>query len=403
VTGAGFGRLRRGSAGGALIAGQVALSVVLLVGAAMLTRSLRRVQSVDLGLDRDHLLILEVDARTRGYDGERLAALAHALRERLEATPGVTAAAYSDNGIFSGSEWHSRIAVPGFSSGNPADSTIATDLIGPDYFRAIGGRILSGRELGPGDEGRSARIAVVNSSFARFYFGTEAAVGRTFTIQDSIPIVIVGVAADVRDHRLAGAPERRAYYPYLRTDPRVSPPMGLRFAIRTRSDPATMVDPVRAAVAAVDPQLAIDRVAPLGTLVRQSIREERLVVRLASVFGILALVLAATGLYGILTQATRRRTVEIGLRAALGAGRGEVVRLVVVEALTVVGVGAAIGLPLALGAARLLRAQLHEIGAVDPISIALVLVVLALSASAAALVPAVTAARVSPLVALRAD
>jgi ABC-type antimicrobial peptide transport system permease subunit len=164
-----------------------------------------------------------------------------------------------------------------------------------------------------------------------------------------------------------------------------------------------MVEQVRKIVVEIDPLLPIDGIDPLPVLMRQSIREERLVAHLASAFGLLALLLASLGLYGIMTYAVRRRTAEIGLRSALGAQRNDVLRLVLSDALGLVLGGMVVGVPLALASARLLRAQLHGVGAVDPVSIGLALLVLVVSALVAALLPALSASRVSPLVALRAD
>jgi predicted permease len=403
VTGALGTRGRRSSLGSLIIGGQVALSVVLLVGAAMLTRSLRNVQSVGVGLDRDHLLILDVDINAHGYVGEPLTILAHTIRERLAATPGVTAVAFSENGIFSGTDWHTEIAIPGFAPRARDDSVIATDNVGPGYVRGIGGRLLAGRDIAPTDEGHPVRVAVVNQSFANFYFRGENAVGKSFLIEDSIAIAIVGVMADTRDHDLEKRPDRRAYFPYVPTDTVVSNPTSLRFAVRTSGDPRGMVEQVRKIVVEIDPLLPIDGIDPLPALMRQSIREERLVAYLATAFGLLALLLASLGLYGIMTYAVKRRTAEIGLRSALGAQRNDVLRLVLSDALGVVLGGMVVGVPLALASARLLGAQLHGVGSVDPISIGLALLVLVVSALAAALLPALSASRVSPLVALRAD
>jgi len=283
------------------------------------------------------------------------------------------------------------------------DSEIATDNVGPDYARGIGAHLLTGRDISADDEGRPARVAVVNQSFARFYFPHESAVGKYFRIQDSIAIKIVGVLADTRDHQLDGVPDRRAYFPYVPTDTRVSNPRELRFEVRTDGDPNALADPVRKAVLAIDPLLPIDGLDALPVLMRQSIREERLVASLASGFGGLALLLAGIGLYGVMTYAVTRRTGEIGLRTALGAQRLDVVRLVVLDALRLVAAGVIVGVPLALASARLVHAQLHGVATVDPTSIGVALLVLATSAVAAALLPALRASRVSALVALQSE
>jgi predicted permease len=397
-------RGQRAPLGKLLIAGQVALSIVLLVGAAMLVRSLRNVQSVELGLDRDHLLIVDLDINAHGYTGERLGSLVHTLHDRVAALPGVSAVSYSVNGIFSGTESLTNIQVPGFVARVPDDSSIAYDQIGPNYARAIGGRMLQGRDFTVTDQSRyPANLAILNESAAKLYFPKGNAVGQFVRFTDTTVMQIVGVMADTRDHELAGDPGRRIYFTYLNTDTTFTVAGSLRLEVLTRGEPSALVQPVRKAIVAVDPSLPIDGVAPLTQLMKQSIAEERLVARLATGFGVMALVLAGIGLYGVMTYAITRRTGEIGLRAALGATRADVIRMVLFDALRLVGAGIVVGLLLALPLTRLLRAQLHGVGAVDPASMGAAIAVLAISAVIAVLVPALRASRVSPIVALRAE
>jgi hypothetical protein len=241
---------------------------------------------------------------------------------------------------------------------------------------------------------------------ATFYFPRERAIGQFVHFNDSIAVQIIGVVGDIRDHTLDGPPVRRIYFPYAHTDTQpgqLGAPGSLRFEIRTVGDPTMLVQPIRRAVLAVDSSLPIDGVDPLVTLMRQSIRQERLVARLATAFGLLALSLAAIGLYGVMTYAVTRRTGELGLRIALGGRAADVVRLVLGDAMRLVLAGLAAGLPLALATARLLRTQLHDVGTADPVSIATAIVVLSASALIAVLAPALRAARVAPLEALRSE
>jgi len=403
VAGSALGqRGQRAPLGKLLIIGQVALSVVLLVGAGMLVRSLRNIESVDVGLDRDHLIIVDVDINARGYSGAPLDNLVHTLRDRISALPGVKGVAYSENGIFSGTESGTNIQVPGFTMREPSDSNVAYDQASPGYATATGGHLLQGRDLAPSDEGKLARVVLVNQSLAQFYFPNKSAVGQFLHMQDSVALEIIGVMADTRDHDL-GVPSRRIYFPYAHHDTIIGPPGSLTIEVRTAGDPSAMVQRVRQEVVAVDPSLPIDDVTPLPTLMKNSIGAERLVAKLASAFGVLALLLAAIGLYGVMTYAITRRTGEIGLRVALGAQRANILNMVLVDALRLVAVGVALGLPLALAATRLLRTQLHGVDPIDPISIGLAVVVLSLSAVVAVLIPALRASRVSPIVALRAE
>jgi len=398
--------LRRGRVplGMLLVVGQVALSIVLLVGATMLVRSLRNVQSTDVGIDRDHLVIVDVDATSRSYIGPRLGPFANRLRDRLAAVPGVAAVAFSENGIFSGTESATTIEIPGFTMRQPADSQIAYDQVGAGYMHAIGAHLLAGRDIERGDEAGLPRVMVVNQSLAHFYFG-DTAVGKFIHFNDSVAVQIVGIVADIRDHDLSAPMQRRAYFPFAHASDSLNLgwPGSLRLEVRTAGDPSAMVQPLRAAILGVDPVLPIDGIDPLVTLMRDSISQERLLAKLATAFGVLALVLAAVGLYGVMTYAITRRTGEIGLRVALGAQRGGVIRMVVGDVLRLVVTGIVIGLPLALATVRLLGAELHDVSPTDPASIAIAIVVLTLSALAAGLLPALRASRVSPIVALRAE
>ncbi len=396
-------RGNRMALGKLLIAGQVALSVVLLVGAAMLVRSLRNVQSVDVGLDRDHLLIVEVDAEARGYTGPRLRQLAHDLRDRIAAIPGVDAVTFSQNGIFSGSESGVTFEIPGFVPRTPNDTNTAYDVVGPDYVRGIGGRLVAGHDLSTSDESRAGRVALVNNAFATTYFPDENAVGKFFHLEDSAAVEILGVVADTHDHALKGKPDVRVYLSYAQNYPATGPVVQLRLIVRTHGEPAPIAAPVRKAIIAIDPSLPIDNIDPLSQLMQQSIREERLVAKLATGFGVLALLLASIGLYGVMTYAITRRTREIGLRVALGAQQYDLVRSIVFESLGLVIAGIVFGVPIALGSVRLLRAQLTGVGTIDVPSIAAALGALVISAFVASLMPALRASRVSPLVALRAD
>lgn len=391
----------RNPLGRALIAGQVALSMVLLVGAALLVRSLRHIQAVDTGLDRDHLIVADVDAYSRGYRDERLATLAQALSARLGLIPGVEAVTYSENGIFSGTESASNLGVPGFMARESQDSISYADKVGPGFVRAIGARLLRGRDFEATDVAGSAPVLLVNESFARFYFGDRDPVGTTIRVNDSTHAQIVGVMADLKDRSLTAASRRRYYTSYVQQP--VGSPGALRLLVRTTGDPARLVQDVRRAILAHDAQLPIDGVSPLSRLMQRSIREGRLLTRLATGFGVVALLLAAIGLYGVMSYAITRRTGEIGLRVALGARRGVVIRMVLGDALRLVFIGVAVGVPLALASTRFLRSQLYGVTATDPLAMGLALAVLLTSAVVAAMLPAIRASRVAPVVALREE
>jgi predicted permease len=371
----------------------------------MLVRSLRAVQGTNTGIDRDHLLIVDVDAQTRGYQGARLSNLAHELRDRIQAMSGVAGVSFSENGLFSGNDSRTSFELPGFTMRSKSDSIINYDVVGPSFVSTMGGRMITGREFTAADEAGLPREGILNQAAAEFLFPGESAIGKYLHFSDSVAVRIIGVTADVRDQSLRAEPARRLYLSYVHADDpqNFGPPGALNLVVRTAGDPALAMTAVRRAIQAVDPSLPINGLAPLTTLMRQSIREERMVARLATIFGALALLLAAIGLYGVMNYAVSRRTGEIGLRVALGAQTSDVIGMVLRQGLTMVAVGLGVGLPLAVVGMRVLRAQSTAAGPIDVSAIAVAVLVLAASAVVAVLVPARRASRVAPGIALKAD
>lgn len=399
------GRLRgrgRIPVGRLLVPLQVGLSLVLLTGTAGLARGLQHTETASMGLDRDHLLVAVLDPARRGVSGPAFLALTDRLVARIGALPGVRAVTYSQNGLFDGYESTALVAIPGFAGRTSDDSLLPYDLVGPGYARAIGATLVRGRELDARDGHGQPSVAVINEAAERFYFGGADAIGKTIYFDAGVPTTVVGVVGDVRDHSLGGPDVRRAYVPYAQEIADADAP-SLVLEIRAHGDPAAMAAPVRAAIASVDADVPIVDVNPLAVRVRESIRQERLLVSLAFGFGLAALLLAAVGLYGVMSYAVTRRTGEIGLRSALGASRGGVLRLILRDGLRLVGLGVAAGLPVAWVAARALQSQLHDVPAADSVSMAVALGVLVVCATVAALVPALRAARVAPAVALTSE
>ncbi len=394
-------RGQRAPLGKLLIASQVTLSVVLLVGATMLARSLRNTQATDIGVDRDHLVIVDVDVLARGYRGPALNRLAGDLRDRIAAIPGIAAVGFTENGVFSGTDNGTTLQVPGFAARSVEDTLIAYDHVSAGYFAATGTRVVEGRELTEADENRHVQTVVVNASFAKFFFPGVSAVGRFFR-SDSLTLQIVGVVGDIHQNDIKETKLRRMYLPYVNTDS-AGEPGALRLVVRTVGDPPSLVQQIRKAVVSVDRSLPIDGVDPLSALLRDSISQERLVAQLATAFGALALLLAAIGLYGLMTYTISRRTREIGLRIALGAQRGQVLGLVLLDAMQLVVVGLVVGVFAAYLSTGLLKTQLNGVNPGDPLSIAVAAVILLSAAIVAALLPALRAARVEPIIALRSE
>lgn len=379
-----------------LVVAQVALSVLLLVGTGMLVRSMQRLQTTDIGVARDRLVLVEVDAERAGYKGARLLNLMRQLIARANETPGVAAATLSENGIFSGTESGTNVRVEGFTAQSDADSNLAYDDVAPGYFHTVGARIIQGRDFEARDNESGAKVAVLNQTAARFFFPRGGALGAHIS-SDSSTYEIVGVAADVEEQDLRAQPSRRLYVSSFQIP---ETPGHFSLEVRTAGDPNALGESLRRSLATVDPSLSL-HVESLTDLIQESISQDKLVARVVSVFGILALALAALGLYGVMTYATTRRTSEFGLRMALGADPGSVLRLVLGEAMLLVAGGVMVGMPAALGAMQLVRHQLYEIGLLDWPSIFVALLVLSASAALAGYVPARRAARVGPLVALQ--
>jgi predicted permease len=400
VSGALGSRGRRLPLSALLIAAQVALSLMLLAGAGLLVRSLRGLDTMDVGLARNRLLVADVDLVRRGYDSARVATLAKDIAERLRRIPGVRAVTFSENGIFSGIESANSLQAEGFRATTSADTVAFYDQVGPGYVHGIGARLVAGRDLTENDAGAAPRVMLVNETFAKFYFKDSSPIGRHIYI-GPVTWEIVGVIADTKDHDLRSEAVRRMYFPYLRP---VGAPGALVFSIQSSgANPAALAPTVRQVIATADPLLPIDSTDPVSSLMRSSVRDARLVARVATGFGLIALLLASIGLYGVMTYAMARRTGEVGLRVALGAQRSQVVRMVLIDALRIVGVGIVIGLPLALFLVRLLKSQLYNVSPTDPVSIGVALTVLVASGIAAAWLPAARAARIQPTVALREE
>jgi predicted permease len=386
------------SAGRVLVAGQVALSLVLLVGMSLLQRSLSRLQHADLGLDRNHLLVAEIDAQRSGYDGPSRSALVRDLMTRVAGISGVSAVSVSRNGLYSYHESRVPVTVTGYIPRNASDSSSYSDDVGPGYVRAIGAHLLAGRDLRASDGQGASRVVLINQSFARQYFRSDAPLGRRVVTGDASREV-VGVVADVQDHGVRDGPVPRLYRSMLDDEP----PETFVLDIRTSIAPGALIAPVRRALTQANASLKVTSVQSLGTLLDDSISQDRVTTLLLTVFGLVALGLASIGLYGVMSYNTLRRTSEFGLRSALGATRSALMLMVLRETGRLLAAGIGIGLAASLVAVRVLRTQVFQTPLVDPVSIGLAVTVLGVALLLATSLPARRAARISPLVALRSD
>jgi putative ABC transport system permease protein len=394
---------------GALVSAEIAISLVLLVGAGLLVRSFWSMLQVNPGLDPRQVGFAQIwipvpnDPSKNPYatPAQRSAYVNEVIR-RVAELPGVEAVGMSASNRtpFSGSGVTQRFAFVGESDA-PADLRRAQfQVASPDYFTTLRAPILSGRAFTPGDVPGSEPVAIVNQTLAKTQSPGKDPVGRSLALGRQ-SVRIVGVIADVKDHSLTEPAWPRIYFAYAQHT--MGWAGGLRLIIRTAGPPNGVVPQIRPILGEADSRFRNSSAVPVADLMRDSVAQERLLARLASGFGLMALLLAAIGLYGVMTYAVTRRTAEIGLRVALGADGARIVRMVLRDAMSVVLVGVVVGIPIALGAAGLLKAQLYGVTTTDPLSITVAVVVMATSAALAALAPALRASRVAPLLSLRQD
>ncbi len=396
---AGQGARGRWPLGKLLVIAQFALSLLLVVGAGLFVRTLQNLERLDLGYPRDGLLLMNVDPLAAGYEGARLENFPRDLVDRLRAIPGVSAAAFSDNGIFSGTESSTTLRIEGFAAPADDEPAVNYDVVGAGYFATVGIPILLGRDVGPDDGPGAPGVAVINEAMVEKYFAGVSPLGKHLVLEGP-PVIeyqIIGVARNARDHELRGPVPPRAYlsllqYADLETDFNVE--------IRTR-EPVAMVGTIRQAMRDLDPDLPVRDLDPLTTMIDETIVNERIIARLAAVFGLVALLLAAIGLYGVISYTIARRINEIGIRMALGAQRPRVLWMVLRETLLLAAVGIGLGVPLALGSARAVADRLFGLSAADPATVAVAIGALLLVALLAGFIPGSRAIRVNPVQALR--
>jgi predicted permease len=385
-----------------LVVVQVALSLLLVAGAGLFLRTLWNLQSVGLGYPREHLLMVTADGVSAGYKGPQLTNLWHDLTERLRALPGVQGATYSENGLFSGSESADEIDVEGFTPSKNNEKFSRMDFVGPQYFSTLGIPMILGRETDQHDTESAPHVCVINEAFAKLFFAGRNPIGRHITQKfgDKKNLLeVVGVAKNARDHRLRGDVPPRFYVPADQA--MYGPNEWAFFEIRTAGEPEKMIEAARKAILAVNENLPVENARPLVESVDRTNAQPRMVARLCSIFGVMALLLAATGLYGVLSYSVARRTNEIGIRMALGAGRWRVIQMILRETGVMIGIGVLAGVIFTAIGVQLVKSKLYGLGALDPLAITVAVVILGAVALIAGYIPAARAARVNPTQALR--
>jgi predicted permease len=394
-------RGREGRPRAILVVAQVVLSLLLLIGAGLFLHSLHNLRSEETGFRPEGVLVVDVDPQGGGFAEEQLPGLYRDLIERLESIPGVRSASLSFYGLFSGASRHNAVTIDSFSSPSDDDLRIDDTFVTPGYFETCGIPILAGRGFDSRDREEAPRVAVVNETFARHFFGHESPVGKRFGVDgegSGQDIEIVGVAADLKYDDLREETPRYAYYPVYQ-----QPTYLHSIEVRSATDPAALVPVVRQAITEVAGNLPIVEMTTLAERIDRSLGQERRVSFLMSFFGVLALALASVGLYGVLAYGVARRTHEIGVRMALGAERGKVLWLVLGDAMRMVGIGISIGIPISVASSRLVSGLLFGVGSVDLATMAGATGVMVLVAIVSGFLPAFRASRLDPTAALRCE
>lgn len=386
----------------ALVTLQIALSMGLLACAGLFTKSLVNVTRVDLGVKIDHLITFGLNPRRIGYTAQRSRQLFERLDERLRAVPGVIAVSEARVPVIAGNNSSTGISVEGYVPEPGASTSCRFNEIGSDYFRALGSPLLSGRDFAASDAVGAPKVAIVNESFVKKY-NLGNPIGRHFRRggkeTDAFDIEIVGLARDAKYSDVRADVPAVFYLPYRQNDQTGS----LTYYVRTALDETALTGQVRPIVAELDGNLPVTTLRTMAQQIDNNMAQDRLVTVLSSTFAALATVLAAIGLYGVLSFTVSQRTREFGLRMALGASPAMVSALVLRSVLWMTLIGGAIGLGAAMYVAKLSASLLFQMSTYDPFVLSAAIALLMLVALVAGLVPAVRASRVDPMIALRQD
>ena len=385
------------------VGAQISLSLLLLIGAGLFVRTLRNLQSVDLGFTPDHLFGFNVNPRLAGYQPDQVNTLNKRILEALAALPGVRNVAATDDPDLSGEDDNGGIRIVGYNATENEDMQAEQPWVTPQYFTTMQVPLLAGRVFTDDDIAGKDKVAIVNASFATHYFGTpQAALGRFVnfgSVSEPQNTTIVGVVGDTKHHGVRD-PVKRTVYRALFQSPQ---PNFTTFLLRTYQPPSAAESSVRTAMQQLDSKLALGRVRTMDELIADNLSSERIIALLAMSFGVLAVLLAAIGLYGVLAYSTAQRTREIGIRMAVGAQRSSVVRLVLSDVLWLTGVTVVLTVPLSLLFANMLRSQLFGVSPFDPLNLFGGTLLIASVALLAAALPAKRAASIEPIEALRME
>ena len=385
-----------------LLAVQVTLSLVLLVGAGLFLQTVGNLRRVDVGFNPDNLLLIRFMPRLSGYDQPRTTQLYKTLIDTLATIPGVRGAALAQPALLTGNVSSTDIYIQGRTYPANQDSTTDTSInrlvISPSFFDVAGIPILLGRPLSDRDDKGAPRVALINEAAVRAFFPGENPLGRRFGSRpnDPQPIEIVGVVKDAKYSDLREAPPPTMYVTYTQAPRAVAV-----IELRTATAPSAVVGAVRDAVHAIDPTLPLAMVSTQADQIERRMKQEKMFAQAYAVFGGVALLLASVGLFGLMSYNVARRTGEMGVRMALGAQRRDVMGLVMRESMVLVAIGLAAGLAIAVATGRFLSALLFGLPSKDPVTMTIAVAVMTTVCALAAYLPARRASRVDPMTALR--
>jgi predicted permease len=397
----GTGGSSRFGLGSALVASQIALSLLLVIGAGLLVRTLLNLRHIDAGFTRENVLMFDLDPTKLGYKGIPLANLYQQMLERIETTPGVQSATISRVTPISGGGWNGSVAVEGYNPIPGEDLSVYLNSVGPRFFETLQIPFLLGRDFAATDTPASQEVAVIDETMAKHFFGSHNPLGRHFGPRQGNGGAKFEIIAVVKNSKYLDLREKLHSTAYLFCMQDMQELGGLTFEVRTQGSQNAGVSQIRDEVRAIVPGLGITGVRTLDEQVDQSLLQERLVSTLASIFSFLALLLACLGLYGLMAYTVVLKTNDIGIRMALGAARNDVVWMILREALLLTVIGICIGLPVALVSTHLLASMLFGVKPDDPVSILAAMLVMITVALFAGYLPARRASRIDPMIALR--
>jgi predicted permease len=390
----------RNPLGKAFVIAQVALSLLLLVGAGLFVRTLVNLQNIPSGFKQENAMLFMIDTSAAGIktDDPKLPALLSEVEDKVKQVPGVQAASFAfivfNQGFWTGAAYSREDNIP-----EGQNRQLRNNIVGPDFFAAMGIPLVQGRGLGPQDTKSSQKVAVVTESMVQKFFPTGNPIGKRFGIkgrESSEEIEVIGVVKDAKYGNLKESFRPMAFYPYTQL-----PDVLGNFVVRFSGPPSAVVPQVRETIKQINRNLPVDDVVSLSDHIGRSLVQQKLIARLASFFGLLALLLACVGLYGVMSYGVARRTNEIGIRMALGAQHRSVLWLVLREALVLVVMGLVVGVLASLALTKTASSLLYELKPNDPLTIAMATIVLMMVALGAGYLPARRAARVDPMIALR--